>query len=131
MSEQPVIAEAISGASLPCVSQHNLSCCPGAVQELAQPREQPHTGSVPSITQFWTLRARSSSYQLSCAGWPHLSAGGADECLFSLSFSVCLSGHAFLSQHCFWKRRNTPKENVLLLRVLSVSHVLLFACRCD
>lgn len=139
MSEQPMIAGAISGASLPCASQHALSRCPGAVQEPSQPREQPHAGSVPSITPFWTLRARSSSHWLSVmvgpsAGqrfWMHVSIDRADEHLLSLTPCVYLSGHASLSQHCFWKRRNTPKENTLLLRVLSVSRVSLFTCRCD
>lgn len=69
-----MITGAIPGASLPCESKCSLSRCPGTGQELAQPRKQPHTGGVPSITQFWTLRARSSRHQLSCAGWPHCQA---------------------------------------------------------
>lgn len=75
MSDQPVIAVAVSEASLPCASQRGLSNCPGAICELPQPMEQPHMSSVPCIIHFWTLRACSSRQQLSsCTGWPQCCA---------------------------------------------------------
>lgn len=64
MSEQPVVAGGISSASLPCVSERGLSHCPGTIRELAQPREQPHAGGLPSITHHPVLDPE----RLSCAG---------------------------------------------------------------
>lgn len=42
--------------------------------------------------------------------WMHVGISGAARCLLGLSPCVCLSGHTSLSQHGFWKRRNSPKE---------------------
>lgn len=88
MSEQPVIAGAISGASLPCASQWGLSHLPGATREPAQPEGQARAGSVPSVTHIWTSAAHSSRHWLSCAAGPQWSG---------FSSHGCLSGHASIS----------------------------------
>lgn len=85
MSEQPVIAGAISGASLPCASQCSLSHFTGAIRSQHSPGDSPMQ---PSVTQIWALTAHSSRHWLSCAGWPQWRG---------LSSCGCLSGHASIS----------------------------------
>lgn len=112
MSEQPVIARAISGASLPCTRQCGLSHFPDASWEPAQPKGQPCAGCVPSVTQTWPVTAHSSRHWLFCAGWPqwlliswllvrscfHLSTSGSGG---KLKEKIVILKSAFIFTSCF------------------------------
>lgn len=120
MSEQPVVAGAISSASLPYVSERGVSHCPGTIWELAQPREQPHAGGLPSITRFWTLRGCSSRHWLSCAGWPQCWAVFLDACerrwssqvlVQSLILRLFVRSHFLLPTLLLEEEKQTQREH--------------------